>query len=84
MFEPPATGFGDPALVSARLAPLLTVVTSDCVLLAALVSLSAVTVAVALIVAGPGPRARQRNVTSLGASPPAAIDPRSQATRVGV
>ncbi len=83
-FEPPATGFGAPVLVSARLAPVLTVVTSDCVLLDGLTSLSAVSVAVAPIVVGPGPSARQRIVMSLGPVPLPAIDPSSQTTRVGV
>ena len=69
-------------MVKARLAPLMTVVFWVSLLLPALLSLSAVKAIDELIVAGPGPRARQVKVTLRTSRPEPPTVPRLHCTTV--
>ena len=84
MTLPPGTGLGVPDLARARLPPSTTVVVSVWVLLALLVSLSALTVALALMTAGPATVARQVTTTVRTSAPSAPRVPRLHCTVVAL
>ena len=84
MTLPPGTGLGVPLLANARLPPSTTVVVLSWLLLAGLMSLSALTEALAAITAGPAMSTRQVSTTVRTSAPRAPRLPRLHCTVVAL